>query len=237
MPQIKSKPRTKKNIRVATLTVDCVKLPAFNVNDFQDTQHAFQSVKPILMRQAWRAKEERGFSPGFVRIGWHDNALLVFAELADVDFLTRAKKLNERLWALGDSFEIFLQPVGQSSYIELQVAPNNCQLQLRYPNPSAVVEAREADDFKPYLIPHEAFYSASWVRPAESRWFVFAEIPKDLVYEKPDVLEGKKWRFSFSRYDYTSGQRKPVVSSTSPHMKPEFHSQKEWGTMRFRKNS
>lgn len=228
-------PRSKKN--VTALAVDCIKLPPFNVNDFQDTQHAFQTVKPIPMRQTWRAKAEKAFSPGFIRIGWHEDALLVFAELADVDFLTRAKKLNERLWELGDSFEIFLQPVGQSSYVELQVAPNNCQLQLRYPNPVAVEEARQADDFKPYLIPQEAFYSASWVRPAESRWFVLAKIPKDLVYENHDVLEGRKWRFSFSRYDYTAGQRKPVVSSTSPHTTPEFHSQEEWGTMHFQANS
>jgi Carbohydrate family 9 binding domain-like len=237
MPQVKSMPRQKKTSRVAPLVVDCVKLPGFNVNDFQDTQHAFQSLKTIPMRQAWRTKEESGFSPGFVRIGWHDNALLVFAELADVDFLTRAKTTNERLWELGDSFEIFLQPVDQSSYIELQVAPNNCQLQLRYPNPVAVEEARKANDFKPYLIPHDSFYSASWVRPAESRWFVFAKIPRDLVCEKHNSLEGKEWRFSFSRYDYTSNQGKPVVSSTSPHTTPEFHSQNEWGTMRFRSNS
>lgn len=237
MPQIKSMPRRKKTGRLAPLVVDCVKLPAFNINVFEDTQHAFQSVKPILMRQAWRPKEEKGFSPGFVRIGWHDNALLVFAELADMDFLTRAKTLNERLWELGDSFEIFLQPVGQSSYIELQVAPNNCQLQLRYPNPVAVEEARKADDFKPYLIPYKAFYSATWTRPAESKWFVFAKIPSDLVCEKQDSLDGKEWRFSFSRYDYSSNQAKPVVSSTSPHSTTEFHNQEEWGTMRFLPNS
>jgi Carbohydrate family 9 binding domain-like len=228
-------PRNKEK-RLGPLAVDCIKLPSFNTHDFQAIEHAFRGQTWIQMRQAWRAKEQRAFAPCYVRIGWHEDAMLVFAELNDVDILTRATKLNQRLWELGDSFEIFLRPVEQSSYLEFQVAPNNHQLQLRYPNPVAVEEARKADDFKPYLIFHEGFFSATWVRPAEFKWFAFAKISKDLVCEKRASLEGKEWLFSFSRYDYTSTQRKPVVSSTSPHSLPEFHCQEEWGKMRFTSN-
>jgi hypothetical protein len=226
-------PRTKEKPRRTPSTVNCAKLAAFNGHDFQAIQHAFEHTKSIPMRQAWRKKEEPGFEPGFVRIGWHNNALLVFAELLDADVLSRATGLNQRLWELGDSFEIFLQPVGQSPYTELQVSPSNCQLQLRYPHPEAVEEARKADNFKPYFIVDKAFYSATWVRPAENKWFVFANIPRNFVCESHEPLDGQKWRFSFSRYDYTTSRRKPVVSSTSPHLKPQFHCLKEWGTMRF----
>lgn len=226
-------PQTEKNAR-APLVVDCVKLPPFNAHDFKAIENAFKPAKPIPMRQAWRPKEEPDFAPGLVHIGWHANALLVFVELSDPDILTRAKTANERLWALGDAFEIFLQPVKQSLYTELQVAPNNCQLQLHYPNARAVEKARKTDDFNPYLISDSAFFSATWVRPVEHKWFIFAKIPKDLVCEKPQSLDGKKWRFSFSRYEYSSSRTEPVISSTSPHTKPDFHSQKEWGTMCFR---
>jgi hypothetical protein len=231
MPQIKDKKR------LAPLVVDCFKLPPFSTHDFEAIYHAFHTHRGMRMRQAWRAKEERAFEPGNVRIGWHDDALLVFAELNDAEILTKANALNQRLWELGDSFEIFLRPVEQSAYLEFQVAPNNHQLQLRYPNPVAVEEARKADDFKPYLIHGDGFYSATWVRPAESKWFTFAKIPKDLVCEKTGSLKGKEWLFSFSRYDYTSNRRKPVVSSTSPHSKFEFHCQEEWGRMRFTSDS
>jgi hypothetical protein len=226
-------PTTKKN-KLVPLLVDCVKLPPFDAHNFAAIQKAFKPVKPIPMRQSWLPKEEAHFAPGLVRIGWHTNALLVFAELSDPDILTRATTINQRLWALGDSFEIFLKPVGQSSYTELQVAPNNCQLQLQFPNASAVNKARKADDFKPYLISGAAFFSATRVKQSLHKWFVFAKIPKDFVFEKPQALDEKKWRFSFSRYEYASKRPKPVVSSTSPHAKPEFHSQKEWGTMCFR---
>lgn len=218
---------------ITQFTVDCVRLPAFNANDFDAIQHVFATAQPIRMGQAWRQQEEAHFAEGLVRVGWYESALLVFAELMDADIFTRATILNQRLWALGDSFEIFLQPIGQSAYTELQVAPNNCRLQLRYPNPQAVDEARTADDFTSYLISGDAFSSATWVKPTEGKWFVFTSIPKDLVCEKREPIEGRQWRFSFSRYDYTSGRVLPVVSSTSPHTKPEFHSQKEWGTMRF----
>jgi hypothetical protein len=41
-----------------------------------------------------------------------------------------------------------------------------------------------------------------------------------------------EWRFSFSRYDYTRGRVAPVISSTSPHAKADFHHQQEWGILR-----
>jgi hypothetical protein len=221
----------------APLNVDCFKLPPFNANDFEAIQDAFSPVKPIPMRQAWRAKEESAFMPGLVRIGWHTNALLLLAELTDKDIFTRATKLNQRLWELGDSLEIFLRPVEQSTYVEFQIAPNNCQLQLRYPGTAAVEQARQANDFMAYLIFSDTFYSATWIRPMESKWFVFAKIPPDLVYEKPAPLDGKQWRFSFSRYDYLTNRSEPVLSSTSPHTKEEFHCQEEWGTMKFLSSS
>ena len=92
---------TKKK-KPAPLFVDCVKLPPFNAHDFAAIKKAFKTLKPIPMHQSWLPKEEANFAPGLVRIGWHANALLVFAELSDPDILTRATTINQHLWALGD---------------------------------------------------------------------------------------------------------------------------------------
>jgi len=48
-----------------------------------------------------------------------------------------------------------------------------------------------------------------------------------------DPLAGRRWHFSFSRYDDTQGVTEPVISSTSPHAVANFHSQKEWGVIEF----
>ncbi len=214
-----------------SLEVDCPALPSCDSRELKAVQKAFQSARPIPFRQAWRPRKERAFMPGFVRVGWNEGALLAFAELSDVEISTRADGPNQRLWALGDVLELFLQPAGQSAYAEFQVAPNNCQLQLVFPDAKAVIKARAANDFKPFMIWSKSFQSRTWVRPAEQRWYVFVKVPQNLVCERHKPLQGQRWRFSFSRFDYTGGKR--VASSTSPHQGTEFHSQEEWGALRF----
>lgn len=217
-----------------SLEVECRRLPSFDPTQFDSVQNAFQDAEPLPFRQCWLASEQKEFVPGSVRIGWADEALLIFAELGDRDIFTHANGPNQRLWELGDVFEIFLQPAGQSSYVEFQVAPNNCRLQLRFPDAATVTAARAADDFKPFLLWSDDFYSATWVKPAEAKWFVFVKAPQSLVGEKPAPLAGQRWRFSFSRFDYTTGAAKPVGSSTSPHLGTEFHCQEEWGILQFK---
>ena len=60
-----------------------------------------------------------------------------------------------------------------------------------------------------------------------------ATIPADAVRETPRDLAGDRWKFSFSRYDYTRGHGAPVISSTSPHAQPGFHRLHEFGELRF----
>ena len=168
----------------------------------------------------------------FIRIGWRDSALLVFAELIDGDIFTRARADNQRLWELGDVFEMFFRPTTQESYVELQVAPNNKRLQLRYPDARAVAQARKLGSADHLVIHERAFLSLTWVYADDQKWFVFAKIPVKTVCERaslPDV----EWLFSFSRYDYIRNGNAPVISSTSQHKIADFHRQVEWGVMRF----
>jgi hypothetical protein len=45
--------------------------------------------------------------------------------------------------------------------------------------------------------------------------------------------DNERERIRFSRYDYTRGMGEPVLSSTSPHRRLDFHRQHEWGTLDF----
>lgn len=216
--------------------IQCEPLPPFDRADLESVQRAFQPAMTCPFRQAWLDHEGAGFSPGTVRMGWHENSLLVFAELTDMDIFNGATKLNQCTWELGDVFEVFLQSLEKTSYVEFHVTPNNQRLQLRYPDRDAASWAQKTDRLEEFLIPGEVFYSMTWVESRKCRWHVLAEIPASVVCGSNAPVENTCWRFSFGRYDYTRGVAGPVISSTSPHCEPDFHRQQEWGVLTF-KNS
>lgn len=150
-----------------------------------------------------------------MRAGWKPGALLVAAELEDDDVFTHAARAGERLWELGDVFEMFLETAAPSFYVELHVAPGNVRAQLRIPLPRPQVEPET-------LMTPPAFASRAWQRPGG--WSVEAVVPFE-------TIGGAPARFSFSRYDYARGRGEPVHSSTSPHKTLDFHRRHEWGTL------
>jgi hypothetical protein len=183
--------------------------------------------------QAWSPETLPGFASASVQVGWREDALLVFVELPDRDIFTAAIALNQRMWELGDTFEMFLRPSGQVAYVEFHVTPNNQRLQLRIPGSKALNRARATNQFEEFLLSGNAFHSVTWVQPRSRKWFVYAAIPAMTVCGQTRICAGSQWHFSFCRYDYTRGHTEPVISSTSPHAKPDFHQQQDWGVMHF----
>jgi hypothetical protein len=211
----------------------CGELPVFDEADLLAVQHAFRSVKPCQMLQAWRPELSPGFSPASVRVGWREDCLLVFSELVDQDIFSNTTKYNQRVWELGDAFEIFLRPAGQADYIQLDITPNNHRMQLRIPSAEALRNAQTANEFAGLVMPGNWFRTATWLAPEQEKWYVFAAIPALAVCGREALNAKERWHFSFSRYDYTRGQMEPVISSTSPHAEANFHRQQEWGVIQF----
>ena len=201
--------------------------------DLETVRAAFATAARCELRQTWQAAPSANFAPAVVRVGWRHNVVQVYAELTDADICTQATELNQRLWELGDSFEMFLRPERQTAYCEFQVAPNNQRLQLRYTDTATLERARKTGSMVEALLPGDAFRSSVWVEAENSRWCVWAEIPAVPVCGSSDALIGSRWRYSFSRYDYTRGREEPVISSTSPHAEANFHRQQEWGPLEF----
>jgi hypothetical protein len=201
--------------------ITCPKLPLFAAADLSAVRQAFAGAPAGAMQQSWRTELEPDFAPGTVWTGWRDETLLIFAELTDADIYTAATQPNERLWELGDAFEVFLRPADQAAYSELQVAPNNQRLQLRYASAEAVAKARKDNSLADALVHEISFQSRTWVRPESRCWHALVEIP------------AAQWHFSFGRYDYTRGRSEPVISSTSAHSQADFHRLTEWGTLQF----
>ncbi len=213
--------------------IECRLLPVFEPMNLAAVRRAFRNAGRLTLRQAWREKTETGFAPGTVYLGWRSTSFLIFAELTDTDIYTRVTGDNQPSWLRGDTFEIFLRPLGQQAYVEFHVTPNNHHLQLRYRNAAAFDRARRNGDVTDALIAGRAFRSLTWPRPEEDRWFVYAEIPARSVCGRAKSLRGQTWRFSFGRYDYRRHGGNPVLSSSSAHAEPDFHRQHEWGTLIF----
>src|SRR4051812_5593755 len=88
----------------------CKPVASFNAIDLAAVSAAFQSAAYCAMQQTWQDAPSENFAPAIIRVGWQHNTLQVFAELTDTDIFTQASGSNQRLWELGDSFEMFLRP-------------------------------------------------------------------------------------------------------------------------------
>jgi hypothetical protein len=215
----------------------CEPLPTFDDSRLETVRSAFRDLRPCLFQQAWLVEEESAFSPATVRVGCRGSSLLIFATLADADIFNGATELNQRTWELGDTLEIFLRSFAHQRYVELHVTPDNQHLQMCFPDSRALERARKTGNFDPFLVPGEAFRSRTWIDESDGCWNVFAEIPASTVCGRDERIGSAAWHFSFGRYDYTRGVKEPVVSSTSPHARPDFHRQQEWGVMTFKIHS
>ena len=210
----------------------CQNLPNVPWGDWPGLAKVLAGAPVCELGQAWLATPSPGFRPSRVWTGWTSQALIVYAELEDVDIFNPVTEFNALAFRSGDVFEMFLRPENQAAYYEFHITPGNQKLQLRIPSATAFEEARRQP-----CIPAEWFVTSrvveSQVRVDEAaeRWSVVAEVPFDLVAEKGRPQTGDCWRFSFSRLDYTRGESEPVLSSSSSHTECNFHRQQEWGIL------
>lgn len=175
--------------------------------------------------QPWRDTPAPEFCPGEVRLAYNEKFFIVEADLVDDAVLTTATADNQRMWELGDTFEVFLKIEECSNYIELHVTPNNQRLHLAFPN----VSRRLTPDSPPLplekmFVEPPAFHSN--VKKTDAGWRVSVEIPAGTV-GLPTLEAGMQFRVSFGRYDaYPVGD--PVISTTSAHSVINFHRPDEW---------
>jgi hypothetical protein len=215
----------------------CAQLASFAPVRWKSVRAAFSGAAPCELAQAWRASPEERFQPGCVRAGWQEDAIWIFAELADAAIVSHENQFNEPAFLTGDVFEIFLRPAGQAAYCEFHVTPHNGRMQLRYPDGVAVEEVRRAieagapDPFAPFKVTRELFQSWTHIDEAAQHWEVLARIPlRSLVEAEGDEIP-MRFDCSFCRYDYAPGIPEPVISSSSPHREPNFHRQGEWAEL------
>lgn len=180
-------------------------------------EECFASAPCLAFAQAWREAPEPELAPGTVRMAWNEAGFWVLATLEDACVFTRAESDQQRLWTLGDVFEIFLRDLAGEEYLELHTAPNGCRLQLRFASGRVIEQMRDGEAvFEDALAREECFRSE--VRLVAGGWQVLACVP----------VTGRRLKVSFGRYDYRDAETPPVLSSTSPHAELNYHRQHEW---------
>ena len=136
---------------------------------------------PVLMQQGWLDAPEPDFLPAEIRLGWTPSRLIVFAEIPDRDIFTQATGPNQKMWELGDVFEMFLKPEDRTDYVELHVTPPNFRLQYQIESPGK--PATELSD--------DVFSSRVKIDTANQKWTVYAEVPATLVSGRDQIASGE----------------------------------------------
>ena len=211
----------------------CPALPQFDISDREAVRAAFTDAPTMHLQQAWRIAPEDGFLPGHVRIGWRNDCVLVLGELTAAQLFTRATEDNQILCFFGDVFEIFLRDSEFETYAEFHVSPNGKRLQLLWP---------DAETFRQFLdgkvaldelkVQEPNFEFSQW--SGGEKWFICASVPTRIFLPSGTPLKGRTWMASFSRYDYSSAEEPPILSSTSLHTGAvSFHCQQDWAELSF----
>jgi hypothetical protein len=171
--------------------------------------------------QPWLPQTEPAFAPGRVTIGRENDDLLIHADLHDTHVMTEVFPFNFPAFMHCDAFEIFVGPAGKKAYYELHVTPSNSVLQLFFDG------TEEKKTLEERMVSDPLFTSQTQITP--TGWSVEVRIPLKGLFPGSHP----EWLLSFGRYDYTPGQPKPVISSTSPHTVCSFHRREEWRRVNF----
>ena len=204
---------------------------------WDDVGTVMRKAPSCAMCQSWLSIPEQKLRPGTVAVAHYKNDLIVYAELTDDDIFNPVKMNGVDAFTRGDVIEIFLQAEGEDNYLEHHITPDNYILQLRWPSVTVVkklVEDTNAGKRVDYLnlyASHIPIRSQTLAQSDLSLWRVLAVVPLDLLTSRPKNVIPRDWSFSFSRYDYTQGQKQPVLSSTSALKAPNFHELTSWGRL------
>lgn len=206
----------------------CTVIPpvrGFALGDWEATEQAMQAGVRLEFAQPWLAQPEADFQPAQVWMGVEGDDLVAYAVLRDDQPANRATQWNEPTWMTGDVLELFFQAEGRPGYHEFHVTPENVRLQLFFPSSASF---REGRGHRHWAVAESRFESAARVNDARTQWEVAMRIKLALVLDEPRDDGSRRFRFSFSRYDYQPGRKKPVTSSTSGLSRADFHNIPEW---------
>jgi uncharacterized repeat protein (TIGR03806 family) len=195
--------------------------------DGEGNEKVWESAATLSnFRMAWLGAEgEQQRSATRAKILWDRDYIYFWAELEDSDLQSLVKERDGKTWD-DDVFEVFVKPsVTHSGYYEFHVTPGNVQMDLfipqRGPNAYSLYRSADSFDFKSAVRLDGTLENRSDI---DRGWEVeFAVAWKDFQPTGGRPEPGERWTFSLCRYDYSSGQNEPHLTSIAPLKRKSFH--------------
>ncbi len=168
------------------------------------------------------------------RLLWNAEYFYFFAELDDADLFADITEHDGRIW-MNDAFEIFLKPaVERPGYYEFHVSPAGTKLDIFFPARGSDfdrVKSANAFDFQAAAVCNGTLNvrtdtDKGWTAEGRIAWKSFAP-----TGGRPRA--GDRWTFALCRYDYTAGEKEPVLSTCAPLKKRSFHAHEDFAPLRF----
>jgi hypothetical protein len=170
----------------------------------------------------------------FAYLVWDADALYYAASMTDAELRSYGTKRNDSLW-YGDVFELFFKPKGaRPEYYEFEVNPRAAVFEMAFRE-----RGRDLDNFAaaPVLgckavvalkgtLDHAGDRDEGWSVEGRIPWSAFA-----LSGGRPEP--GDHWLFALCRYDYGPKGTEPILMSSAPLSRPNFHRYEDYGTLRF----
>ena len=213
---------------------DVIVVARLRTDPMAHTPSAPTDVRPGLwraLRQSWRGGTNGAdFRPGWFRLGWSPDALVVDSVFMSPHARNAARHLNERTWELGEVTETFIEEQGARHYLEVHVTPENQRLQLRFPRGGIEQLRAGTASLDTFLIRESAWaWSAAWIRG--DHWMARLILPAS-CFGQGFLAAGRTFRGNFCRYD-CADEGEPILSATAPLTEPSYHRRHEWQRFRF----
>lgn len=168
------------------------------------------------------------------RLVWDEEALYFAATMTDGELRAHGVKRNDFLWE-GDVFELFFKPRADGpEYYEFQANPRSVIFETAIPK-------RGSDFLKLLSQPPSGMRVAAVVdgtldRPGDRDrgWSVEGRIPWSafaMTGGRPEP--GAAWLFALCRYDYGPEGTEPVLMSSAPLTRGNYHRYEDYGRLRF----
>jgi hypothetical protein len=165
---------------------------------------------------------------------WDDEAIYYGGVMMDQELKAFGDHRNDSLWN-GDVFELFLKPsTDKPEYFEFQANPRGTVFEVAFPGRGKI-----AGDFpnQPVLGSKAvAKLNGTLDTPGDrdASWAVEGRIPwSAFVIGGGKPKPGATWSFAFCRYDYGPEGTEPVLMSSAPLTKKNFHQYEDYGRLKF----
>lgn len=169
------------------------------------------------------------------RLLWDREYLYFLADMDDADVQAKVRKHDGPTWE-DDVFELFFKPADDKpGYFEFEVNAVNTVFDVFVPQRGAKIAGPyvAVDPFhvESKVVVHGTLNDS---KDKDQGWTVEGRIPwRDFIKAggRPEI--GERWKFALCRYDYSTAEKEPELSTCAPLTQASFHQHEKYATLRF----